>query len=647
MKTIYTTLPVYDRLAKQNYEKVKASKLDMLSPIKTPQWRLPSMEWNVEADDPGEITWIDLKNKDGNNISSSFNRYNIWSNNSCPTFNVNNLEVNQVIQSNVAHYIYLHITFWGRVGDIITLSGNFSLAAGSAPSIRCNIAGGALVTQYTAQAGQNDYTWTLAADNYYQIAMGYVAASNYSFTNVSLSLPYSNELFYSNRFKLTDGQNVSYDTFSQSYGDVYIDDLRKTVGAGEETAYLTMTYAPTIAGEILIPGYLINKLRIYYDLTLNSGTAPKIELRDAATGLVTSSNTVTLVAGEHVAYLTPIINTGVDLRVYIFNSDTELVNCNLKIIDSGYISVHPSLYTALTNDYFQYKGGTLGTLLTAGFYYLKFTTADGHIYYSDYFDVDCIYPNLITEWSSTTYETFTSVDTAITSAIETGANGSAESDTFVLTQLENITVIFFHTQNSGQLPTIYLRNTVGWVDSNAIVAGLNVITLTATTADTYYVYLANTAAANFSTSEVLIIRQYSEKYTRINFSNTCDLGDILYEDGLTQSMWLESEPMENTFPLDEEGSKDGYGKFIRSFGRQDKKYLLRTKELPGYMADVIYRIMLHDTIELIDRVGDTHDVYNWDPEHEYLFDDKYYVKFDITFDYDEAFVVGGCCNNLT
>jgi hypothetical protein len=56
---------------------------------------------------------------------------------------------------------------------------------------------------------------------------------------------------------------------------------------------------------------------------------------------------------------------------------------------------------------------------------------------------------------------------------------------------------------------------------------------------------------------------------------------------------------------------------------------------------------LHDNIELIDTIGNENDVYNLEIDHEWLYDDKYYAKADLTFDYDEVFVVMACCENLS
>ena len=64
------------------------------------------------------------------------------------------------------------------------------------------------------------------------------------------------------------------------------------------------------------------------------------------------------------------------------------------------------------------------------------------------------------------------------------------------------------------------------------------------------------------------------------------------------------------------------------------------------MVDVFNRMRLHDFIQLIDLVGDTNNVYNLEVEHDWSSPDKYYAQINLTFDYDETVVIGGCCNNF-
>ncbi len=140
---------------------------------------------------------------------------------------------------------------------------------------------------------------------------------------------------------------------------------------------------------------------------------------------------------------------------------------------------------------------------------------------------------------------------------------------------------------------------------------------------------------------------YSTKYLVITFYNSCDLGNLYYHNSFVQVLYLDADTMEPSFPLEEKGANDGNGKFIRTWGRQVKKYTVHTKTLPGYMVEVFNRMKLHDTITLRDLVGDLHSVYNLEVEHEWLYDDKFYARLTLTFDYDEAFVTSGCCVNIS
>jgi hypothetical protein len=219
----------------------------------------------------------------------------------------------------------------------------------------------------------------------------------------------------------------------------------------------------------------------------------------------------------------------------------ETIDINLSAVDITAKFTLPTMIP-LAHDYFTYSGDALLSLLTVGTYYLKITMNNAKVYYSDWFQVDCVF-----------------------------------------------------TSYTGVVPD----------------------------------------------------QTYSSKYLQFVFYNGCDLGDIYYHGGFAQYLWLPSEAMEPSFPIEEEGVKNGEGQFVRTFARQVKKYLLRTKEMPDYMVDVFNRMKLHSSIQLTDLVGDAHGVYNLEVEHEWIGTDKYYAKLDLTFDYNEAVVIAGCCNNIS
>jgi len=531
MKTISTILPVYDSLSKQDYQRTRNA-----LPVHCPRWRLPAMQWNVEADDPGVLCSIRLVDMVGTETELLLN--------------------------------------WFQVG------------------IR-----------------QANLTWAAMTNAGYDT---FASADGYSFTITKTTAPDVDYVF-SDDFAVTDGE-----------------------------AYLI---------------YVNTQLYV-------SGTLPQVYIVDNAGNII--SEVVRVGSGipypgftDIFTYALRVTATDANARVRFRNNATELANFNLTWFIWEINA--PTLYSAITDEYFEYKGDPVGgsgsaparAFLPIGIYYLKMTTVNNYVYYSDWFEVTCVYPNLIATWynsGGSPYETFTSTGVQITSAIETGADGRAYStEIFELINGESVRIIFFLTLNAGALPRLELYNTDTdsyYTETEVTIVGLNDITFTSTRDGNYRIRFRSSAAANFSTSDVLAMREYSEKYLTINFFNVCDLGDILYADGLTQTIWFESDTMEQSFPLDEQDQKNGEARLVRSFARGDKKYLARTKEVPDFLVQVFHRMRLHDSIEMTDLVGDVNDMYNIEVEHEWLGDDKYYAKIEIMFDYNEAWVVAGCCNNF-
>jgi hypothetical protein len=328
-------------------------------------------------------------------------------------------------------------------------------------------------------------------------------------------------------------------------------------------------------------------------------------------------------------------------EVWLINGET-----NLNI--TTYFVTLPTLYVATDDDYFQYQGDTLNYLLPYGTYYLKFVMDNGYVYYSDWFEVACVYENLIEGWANFNYDTFTTTGTVINSAIRAAGNATAySSNTFPVTKGESYTYIFYFNRTSGSYPTLQLYD-MGTISNIAnVVDGLNFASLTATaSSDSAYLLISNATPANWAMTEVKLIRSYSEKYIKFIFYHSCNLGDLLYEDSLTQSLFLETETMEPAFPYVEKGQENGYGQFIPTFQRQEKNYIIRTKLVPQFIVDVLHRLKLHDTIYIIDLVGDLLIVKGIDIEHEWQFDDKYYALATITVDPGEEIVTTACCTDI-
>lgn len=511
MKTIYTTLPIYDRIDKQLYRRARGTGQDKPTPITCPRHRLPSFEWNAESDNMGDISNIELVGTDGD------------------TFNVPT-----------------PFTGWTNVGWDVSWSSNGL-----------------------------DFT---ASETAAHIALCAIDEVYYGFT-----------------------------------------------------------------GEII---------KFHCDATINTGD---LELRVLENAVLVA--TYNIVDGVNDIEHTLTGDCGYVGGGLMFIIASELAAAQSVVIENVKIALNSlnKYFPTLTNDavigsdtYYYYNGDTLNYPLPEGLYYLRITMENGHILYSEWFLVSCVFKNLITEWTNDGYNNFDSLDATIVYAGETGVDGDAYSDSFDLILGEQVMVIFNITELWGDPPTVSLQDTDhATTDSEVAAAGLNVITLEASVAGDHEIHFSNETAGTWTCTEILVIRNCSPDYLIIDFSNTCDIGDIIYQDGLTQTIWLKSEPMETSFPQEEQGANDGNGRFVRSYARQVKKYIVRTPQMPDYMVEVFNRMKLHDTVEITNLIGDTNDVYNLEVDHEWLYDDKYYAQINLTFDHNEAFVIAGCCNNVT
>jgi hypothetical protein len=289
-------------------------------------------------------------------------------------------------------------------------------------------------------------------------------------------------------------------------------------------------------------------------------------------------------------------------------TSVKLVSCSgaeTEIIT--YFDTIPKVYDptdATLSRYIKYNGDTLKYLLPYGNYYVKI--GNGTIeYYSDWIRISNLYPNLITSWTNSGFETLTTSGTTIVSAIRTAGNDSARSGTFHVRKGEQIKVIFFLTLNSGDEPSVYLINS-GWTlsDNEQADEGINEITLTATwTGDAQIAFYA-TANVNFITSEVFVIRDFSSKFCRVDFSNTDNFGDLLYEDSFSQTVWLKAILNSPTHEMVNTGEeKDGI--FIAE--KIVSKYVY---SLIAYVSRGLYNCLMrlpqHDTITITDEVGNVY-----------------------------------------
>lgn len=119
--------------------------------------------------------------------------------------------------------------------------------------------------------------------------------------------------------------------------------------------------------------------------------------------------------------------------------------------------------------------------------------------------------NLITDPDAggTSYDTLTVSGLAITSAITAAGNDYLLTNAFGVTDAYVYKFAVYLTVNSGQVPTIGIWDNSGAFISNqvALVAGLNMVTLTATATDTTSsLRIINTSAANWEMTNLYLFQ---------------------------------------------------------------------------------------------------------------------------------------------
>ena len=305
------------------------------------------------------------------------------------------------------------------------------------------------------------------------------------------------------------------------------------------------------------------------------------------------------------------------LPPFLINAGTEtiatvdevlMVACDGTETDiTSYFVDLPELITVGTDTYIQYDGATLNTILPTGSYYIKLSNQD-IIYYSDWIRISNIYPNKIKSWTNESFDTFNSVNTIITSATNTGGGVEAANTPLDISVAkgEVITIWLNLTLNSGTAPSVRLLKT-GLVVSNEVqlVNGINNIELTATQAATVGLQIVTGAAiVNFSTSQIWVTRQYSPNFMKLSFSNTNDLGDILYSTTYSQEVWLEAKLNNPTHEVVEIGDeKDGIfiaEKIVTKFIYRVIAYISRG------LYNCLIRMPQSDSITITDEVGTTY-----------------------------------------
>jgi hypothetical protein len=589
------------------------------------------MQWDAEDDVTGHVVSIEVRDsKTRDNVITG------WTNKGVgyTTFTTDGSDILSAIGAFAGAYTDSN-DITAKAGQLFIFKITLTLNAGAYVDFR---SGNGLNLTYTA-----GHSLTLTSGTYYlpvrcisDTANGYVriydsvGALNFSAT-IEMYSDVMDLYFGTLETNIDSYTNSAYDTFTAGVRGI-IESVIKTTAPGVAYAEINSFGA--------INATTGDYFRLVCSIVLNSGTAPKIVLVDS-TG-ADASNVVTLKNGlNYVVVKSTVTDAACELRIR--NGDTELTN--FRFIPTRGIYKLENQPVEISDDHFQYNGDTLNRLLDSGDYFLRLETAEGYEYWSDWFRVDCVYANLITEWINVNYNTFTASGTDLAAANASGAAEYGITNTFSVIKGETILFLTNLNLTSGELPSVRIADSFNILSNTVqLTTGLNEISLIATdNSDDAYIQIFNSINTNFQFSETFVLRNYSEKFLTINFNNSCDLGDIHYTD-FDQTLWLETEVMEPTFPYVEKGQENGNGVFVPTWQRQDKTYNIRTLLIPQYIVDVLHRLKVHETITLTDLVGDIWAVQQIDIEHEWHDNDKYYAIATIIADLGEGIVKTGCCS---
>ena len=283
------------------------------------------------------------------------------------------------------------------------------------------------------------------------------------------------------------GTLQSYDTLTVDNDNLHLTVVKTTTGAGDAGCETTTDFAVTED----------ERLYLEIDLVLTSGVAPKVVIIDAGDETTVLSNEVLLVNGSNYIVFT-VTDTEATAALLFYNASAAATSfsCDTSVQTSLLTLTRtnrPTVYEFTSVDYIQYNGGSLVNSRS-----LIRTRA----------------------WTNAGYETFTSSDTAITSAIETGIQGYAVLPLYGDMKLEVDAKYTIYVPNvvltSGQTPKIRLYNAASHsTPYQTLAAGDNKFEVTVTRSggsdDIVYdgkLQVLNDAAASWSCGPVEVRRKY-------------------------------------------------------------------------------------------------------------------------------------------
>jgi len=262
-------------------------------------------------------------------------------------------------------------------------------------------------------------------------------------------------------------------------------------------------------------------------------------------------------------------------------------------IKTDYTTITAYLYNVVTN-----VKTTLTTTLKTTYAGFSFYEIPITITVAGFYKVIItgVYANLATGWTNTSYETFTSSGFNISSAIETGTAGVANSNTFAVVSGTKYRFNYNLDLNSGQAPSVQFWSTSSRSNVVALAAGSGTAELTSTYTGIVSIQISNTAASNFSliyerkadiimSSEMIQVAD-SWDGVKIDYYNDSNTAYIDYTTSLRHLMRI----FGNVHFSDVGGKEEFYNNFgteERWYSENEDVYELICEKIPYYLCQQI------------------------------------------------------------
>ena len=356
-------------------------------------------------------------------------------------------------------------------------------------------------------------------------------------------------------------------------------------------------------------------VRLDYNLTLNSGDLPSFYL-GKSDGTKYSAPTLAA-TGQNTIFLTATGSDSGDLRLLIQNEAGDDTNYQCLFSLLAFNTLEIDQFS--TYDFITYNGTPLSDELPYGVYYLK--TSDGNsIWYSEWFTVKDLQPNLVTSLTNSSYDTFVSSGIDIVSAVNAAGDAVAWSNTFSVRAGELLIITYDTRTTSGQNARLSILDNTDTALENIIVGDLNfgtsdgiheigsvgavnIVKISKTTTGARLKF-SNSAASTFAMSSISVRRKAGD-YIHLEFTNDRDFnnGDesILYQDGFRQQAYLDTYLNDPRHEPTEIGDEPN-GVFIAEKLISKFLYNIVTYESRS-MFNALRLLPHHNTIKILDEVG--------------------------------------------